>query len=116
FFFSSRRRHTRWPRDWSSDVCSSDLFLDVRLAQNRERRSLLRLEKSFHRGKRRRLAVRDHFSLHVSGREELQQSGDRSDKDSCSNESAPVIFVALRQQIERPHPGHHEASGLHCEI
>src|SRR5439155_13725855 len=26
FFFSSRRRHTRWPRDWSSDVCSCDLF------------------------------------------------------------------------------------------
>src|SRR5690625_2970555 len=26
FFFSSRRRHTRWPRDWSSDVCSSDLL------------------------------------------------------------------------------------------
>src|SRR5690625_582603 len=25
FYFSSRRRHTRWPRDWSSDVCSSDL-------------------------------------------------------------------------------------------
>src|SRR5439155_2967183 len=24
---SSRRRHTRWPRDWSSDVCSSDLGL-----------------------------------------------------------------------------------------
>src|SRR5207253_8064966 len=29
FFFSSRRRHTRWPRDWSSDVCSSDLSLGV---------------------------------------------------------------------------------------
>src|SRR5439155_15784439 len=28
FFFSSRRRHTRWPRDWSSDVCSSDLYLE----------------------------------------------------------------------------------------
>src|SRR5438874_8884657 len=26
FFFSSRRRHTRSLRDWSSDVCSSDLF------------------------------------------------------------------------------------------
>src|SRR6266487_5811496 len=25
FFFSSRRRHTRWTGDWSSDVCSSDL-------------------------------------------------------------------------------------------
>src|SRR5256884_8005156 len=28
FFFSSRRRHTRCSRDWSSDVCSSDLFYD----------------------------------------------------------------------------------------
>src|SRR5207253_8222637 len=30
FFFSSRRRHTRWPRDWSSDVCSSDLAWRLR--------------------------------------------------------------------------------------
>src|SRR5438105_5998037 len=32
FFFSSRRRHTRSTRDWSSDVCSSDLadFLNER--------------------------------------------------------------------------------------
>src|SRR5699024_6840043 len=28
FFFSSRRRHTRSKRDWSSDVCSSDLTPD----------------------------------------------------------------------------------------
>src|SRR3989449_10291278 len=28
FFFSSRRRHTRCSRDWSSDVCSSDLVTD----------------------------------------------------------------------------------------
>src|SRR5207249_8806563 len=27
FFFSSRRRHTRSKRDWSSDVCSSDLVV-----------------------------------------------------------------------------------------
>src|SRR2546422_11365732 len=39
FFFSSRRRHTRCSRDWSSDVCSSDLhdgavgsFRDVKLS------------------------------------------------------------------------------------
>src|SRR3712207_8448068 len=31
FFFSSRRRHTRYWRDWSSDVCSSDLEGDVAL-------------------------------------------------------------------------------------
>src|SRR3989475_6260126 len=37
FFFSSRRRHTRFDCDWSSDVCSSDLrevvFVDIALAQ-----------------------------------------------------------------------------------
>src|SRR2546430_9895634 len=32
FFFSSRRRHTRFDCDWSSDVCSSDLFLLAILA------------------------------------------------------------------------------------
>src|SRR2546429_2721542 len=31
FFFSSRRRHTRCSRDWSSDVCSSDLIPTMRL-------------------------------------------------------------------------------------
>src|SRR3712207_5898400 len=41
FFFSSRRRHTRYWRDWSSDVCSSDLaphesllVLDATTGQN----------------------------------------------------------------------------------
>src|SRR2546429_2427758 len=29
FFFSSRRRHTRCSRDWSSDVCSSDLENEI---------------------------------------------------------------------------------------
>src|SRR5439155_16740851 len=32
-FFSSRRRHTRWPRDWSSDVCSSDLGGNIAVGQ-----------------------------------------------------------------------------------
>src|SRR6266481_9442603 len=32
FFFSSRRRHTRWNCDWSSDVCSSDLAAADELA------------------------------------------------------------------------------------
>src|SRR2546430_11700926 len=31
FFFSSRRRHTRFDCDWSSDVCSSDLFSEYTL-------------------------------------------------------------------------------------
>src|SRR5438067_11905781 len=33
FFFSSRRRHTSSKRDWSSDVCSSDLFFDTALSR-----------------------------------------------------------------------------------
>src|SRR2546429_3400695 len=36
FFFSSRRRHTRCSRDWSSDVCSSDLLVGVFHRFNRE--------------------------------------------------------------------------------
>src|SRR2546430_10580045 len=32
FFFSSRRRHTRFDCDWSSDVCSSDLFIKSKSA------------------------------------------------------------------------------------
>src|SRR5204863_6485454 len=38
FFFSSRRRHTRSLRDWSSDVCSSDL-IDVFPSVERSRRA-----------------------------------------------------------------------------
>src|SRR5690606_40350987 len=34
FFFSSSRRHTRFSRDWSSDVCSSDLCCDLIVAAN----------------------------------------------------------------------------------
>src|SRR5690606_16786540 len=34
FFFSSRRRHTRFSRDWSSDVCSSDLLILMNVAQS----------------------------------------------------------------------------------
>src|SRR3712207_7178593 len=38
FFFSSRRRHTRYWRDWSSDVCSSDLYGVVGLAGQKRRK------------------------------------------------------------------------------
>src|SRR5207245_3356531 len=40
FFFSSRRRHTRCYRDWSSDVCSSDLLSAASLSFLRPRGSL----------------------------------------------------------------------------
>src|SRR5690606_40166092 len=41
FFFSSRRRHTRFSRDWSSDVCSSDLLpLHERVVRTEPRKQL----------------------------------------------------------------------------
>src|SRR3712207_9508060 len=39
FFFSSRRRHTRYWRDWSSDVCSSDLGGGARTSADRAPRA-----------------------------------------------------------------------------
>src|SRR5690606_41156810 len=44
FFFSSRRRHTRFSRDWSSDVCSSDLVRESRQAVGQEHGEDLRAE------------------------------------------------------------------------
>src|SRR5215813_11353788 len=45
FFFSSRRRHTRCGRDWSSDVCSSDLAsgdsVELRTAERAEAMKVL---------------------------------------------------------------------------
>src|SRR5699024_12230520 len=38
FFFSSRRRHTRSKRDWSSDVCSSDLSQREKPKRRRSKR------------------------------------------------------------------------------
>src|SRR5437764_10214979 len=35
FFFSSRRRHTRYIGDWSSDVCSSDLVISLEQAPDK---------------------------------------------------------------------------------
>src|SRR2546427_1365968 len=35
FFFSSRRRHTRFDCDWSSDVCSSDLMRAMEVAMHK---------------------------------------------------------------------------------
>src|SRR5688572_31084377 len=45
FFFSSRRRHTRFDCDWSSDVCSSDLLneMDLGLGVGPQDRSTLTL-------------------------------------------------------------------------
>src|SRR5439155_17284487 len=88
FFFSSRRRHTRWPRDWSSDVCSSDLGSADELPRRRgaafgggrrRRHGLRRLERlpvpQRVLGQRHRVQHVDQRHLVVGGRSEERRVG-----------------------------------------
>src|SRR2546422_3079435 len=60
FFFSSRRRHTRCSRDWSSDVCSSDLIRWSAAHQlDRSRQPAVRPERRRQRQHRRLRARRE---------------------------------------------------------
>src|SRR5690625_7740611 len=67
FFFSSRRRHTRWPRDWSSDVCSSDLRIHLLVGTQRPDAAFL--------GE----GLRDNFDTRFSLRSEERRVGKGGD-------------------------------------
>src|SRR5204863_6267345 len=71
FFFSSRRRHTRSLRDWSSDVCSSDLPLK---GDNPFSVSLCRLELSPLRGSTNRERERRRGCSRIACNEQAQRS------------------------------------------
>src|SRR3712207_9281749 len=68
FFFSSRRRHTRYWRDWSSDVCSSDLC-----ALSGVRSGVSTLNEPYHRVGREQLPYR--FGEEVPHEERLCRGG-----------------------------------------
>src|SRR5439155_3900708 len=76
FFFSSRRRHTRWPRDWSSDVCSSDLErLDlVRSIGDAAIAAFFSADKDRVR-EQRRIELAERFSNYLKGRSEERRVG-----------------------------------------
>src|SRR5690606_40720934 len=82
FFFSSRRRHTRFSRDWSSDVCSSDLAppnAAELLIGDRISKLLEELAKEFdHRSEERR--VGKVWSGAVGGAVKKRNEGGRSAK------------------------------------
>src|SRR5439155_8714025 len=84
FFFSSRRRHTRWPRDWSSDVCSSDL----RLAHFLQSRGVTRvLRRSSIRGLR--LYSVESVPAGWPGRSVLHRSEERRVGKECRSRWSP---------------------------
>src|SRR3712207_7479685 len=85
FFFSSRRRHTRYWRDWSSDVCSSDLAYPAVLghrppARPAESQAEVRPAADHRDGERERRASAvgrrgDHRAGHRPGRSEERRVG-----------------------------------------
>src|SRR3712207_8054108 len=85
FFFSSRRRHTRYWRDWSSDVCSSDLertrwYVDLGIAADNLRHFEHPQEKLSHYSKR---TVDIEYRFKFAGSEwgELEGIANRTDFD-----------------------------------
>src|SRR2546430_15639149 len=73
FFFSSRRRHTRFDCDWSSDVCSSDLELDEELGEYLKMSADEKMKQGISRKEALRAVRLERGSLEVS--KEIVRSG-----------------------------------------
>src|SRR5207253_6503071 len=89
---SSRRRHTRWPRDWSSDVCSSDLAVLVERSGER-----IGHRRRCGRGGRRRRGV----VVAASGREENEQKRDKFTADTSVHGGLLELPFTIRSEERR---------------
>src|SRR2546422_669323 len=94
FFFSSRRRHTRCSRDWSSDVCSSDLEAQGKQKTERDFRAS---------GKERRYSwdYDEHFDIFVAKRDgsrlrRLTSAYGYDAEASYSPDGKKIVFTSLR--------------------
>src|SRR5437764_12205514 len=91
FFFSSRRRHTRYIGDWSSDVCSSDLRA-ARGLLPAHRRLALRLQRDLHlrlRSEERRVGKECRSLGSLDDGEKESVDGKRNDPAKVFKEGAP---------------------------
>src|SRR5690625_6464735 len=93
FCFSSRRRHTRWPRDWSSDVCSSDLYIQqdiifqMRIQMvTQDSASIL---KRCHPIQRQVVTVRKYLDKWGRVSKSVQRSEERRVGKECQDRSSP---------------------------
>src|SRR5690606_39449043 len=94
-FFSSRRRHTRFSRDWSSDVCSSDLLLimyfrndtsafDGKRIEQLDRKGMVNNKfNAFIMGKLQEAGIPTHFVKLLSDTEVLVRSEERRVGKEC---------------------------------
>src|SRR5207249_8032224 len=101
FFFSSRRRHTRSKRDWSSDVCSSDL--EKKIAH-----LVVLLDQAFsglsfpHRTKRGQ-QVDLRMSKLAKERQSLKQPGDLTDWIHRAPPDGIVLAISLDWAVRLAH-------------
>src|SRR5215470_8075645 len=94
FFFSSRRRHTRCYRDWSSDVCSSDLGCGV--ASRAQRIGLQRRARGGGAAER---VVRLRLGLSRAGDSENERKSDEGTTDHSTTPFSTVLAdVSDREQ------------------
>src|SRR5690606_40829952 len=87
FFFSSRRRHTRFSRDWSSDVCSSDLdagVAGIQLPELREIETRKRLFQLYPDA--REMRPPEEIELAIEGIVATLRGGDRSEERRVGEE------------------------------
>src|SRR3712207_1939312 len=121
FLFSSRRRHTIYWRDWSSDVCSSDLVDLVVAVAELERALADRAELAGHRaaddgsalravlagGQRGPLVLQRHVPCSAAdyrrGQVVRLAGGDLVDQVVAAARAAGEAALALRGDLERPH-------------
>src|SRR5439155_10428583 len=114
FFFSSRRRHTRWPRDWSSDVCSSDLagrrrafgvLQGLRLLHDRLRQG----EGGRQEGLRRRAVVR-----RLQAQERLSALVRQGREEGRRERRLALYYLKLWLPVTQPGPYGPEPGGGGC--
>src|SRR3712207_7137337 len=90
FFFSSRRRHTRYWRDWSSDVCSSDLdtHLFFALKDVRVRNAVTEIRRGA-RWQRIELSASAEAKRTSSPSEQCNEIGRASCREKCRSRWSP---------------------------
>src|SRR5699024_11812754 len=76
FFFSSRRRHTRSKRDWSSDVCSSDLsFLEAEFCTLEKLLKSSRINSGSKSSSNKNRSLSENEIKYINGRSEERRVG-----------------------------------------
>src|SRR3712207_9284438 len=103
FFFTSRRRHTRYWRDWSSDVCSSDLKKQSQ--RNNQAKKLQRKKQN----------QRNNQAKNLQRKKHSQQIGRASCRERVSISVAAVSLKTKRATPKRSPSSSSPTIGTHIE-